>query len=178
VSVALTLSDPDSGESYVRGGAGFEVSGRTVLRATAVTVLAALLATTVALFIGAARQNSVRSALKHRGVAVTATVTACLGVVGGTGIVVNRFDCRAAFEVGGRHYVDRLQGTSMQLQQGQAVAAVVDPRSLSVLYTAASVASARKSSHAYFPAIVSLVVTIALAATLGLWWRKGAAEAA
>jgi hypothetical protein len=174
--VALTLSDPDSDESYVRGGAGFEVSGGTVLRAAAVTVLAALLATAVALFVGAAHGSSVRSTLKHRGVTVTATVTGCLGLVGGTGVVPTSFECHAAVRLNGHRYVDELRGTSSRFEVDQAVPAVIDPEHPSVLYTAASVASTRARWHSYLTAIVLLAVTVALAVPLALWWRKGAAE--
>jgi hypothetical protein len=172
VSVALTLSDEDSDESYVRGGAGFAVSGRTVARWCAAVLLASLLATTAVLFSSAAHESSLRSTLQRRGVPVSATVTSCVGIVGGTGVTATSFQCRAAVVVGGHRYVDSLRGTSAQYDRGQAVPAVVDPRHLSVLFTATSVAGSQSTGHSYVSAIVWLAVTIAFAVALALWWRK------
>lgn len=153
---------PDGVESYIRGGGGVQVDGRRVgawLLASCALLLAAL---TVVFTIIAAHHNSRATSLKKRGVAVEVTVTGCVALASGTGITQAGFVCTGSYVLDGRHYVERIGGSAVQLLPGQKVAAVAVSNEPTVIYTAVSARTMHSTWTVYLTPAGLLVLLIAV----------------
>jgi hypothetical protein len=151
---------------YIRGGGGVAVDGRRLGRLVAGLCLAGLTALSVVLLLDALDQNSRTSRLRAHGSPVDVTVTGCVALASGTGITASGFTCRGTFTLGGQRHNEVIRGSTRLRQPGDTVAAVTllgDPASLS---TAASVRASSPWGSLLTPAILLLVVIVALGAGL------------
>ncbi|MBV8464299.1 MAG: hypothetical protein JO368_13460 [Acidimicrobiales bacterium] len=158
-SSAAQPEDPDRPISTLRG-AGVEVDRRRLGQVAVALVLVALLATSAVLFVAGAHHNAQADELRH-GVPVEATVTSCLGLLGGSGSNAAGYTCNATYQVEGRRYAVTLPQASL-LRVGSRVAVVAaasDP---------ALIAMPGPASHEHSSWQVFIVPTLLLLAALGI----------
>jgi hypothetical protein len=155
-------------DSYIRGGAGFSIDARKVGGLFVVVGLVAVLALAAALANDAAHKNTRDRRLTENGVPVTVTVTSCLGIASGTGITESSFSCRGSFELGAERYNEVIRGSSVLLQSGDMVHAVVDPASPATLSTVEAADNAHASWRAYL-ASIALVIGVVVVSGILMW---------
>lgn len=84
---------------------------RTLLGIGATAVVAA----GVGLGIGAHRHAADSAALRHHGVVVTATVTGCSALLGGSGSNAAGYRCTGVFRLDGRRWTEVLPGNALRV---------------------------------------------------------------
>lgn len=145
-------------DETVLRGASVAVDVRRVGRALAGTGLVALAVLVAFLFWAGVRHNSRISSLRSEGVAVTATVTQCRGLMGGSGSNAAGYECAGSFALGGRRYRATLPDGALHAT-GSRVAVISVPGDPTLLATPAAVASERPSASVFVaPAVLSLVL--------------------
>ncbi|MGH9080289.1 MAG: hypothetical protein ACRDYE_09505 [Acidimicrobiales bacterium] len=85
-------------------GAGVDVDGPRVAWVVVGICLVALVASIVLLVMAGIEKNAQISRFHQGGVVVEATVSGCIGLMGGSGSNLVGYDCRAAFTIDGHHY--------------------------------------------------------------------------
>ena len=137
-----------------------------------VIVVVGLLAIAVGLAVAARQSNARADRLRHHGVTVVATVTTCLGELGGSGSNAAGYTCRGRFRLDGTVYDEVLPGSDQRVPGAQ-LDLVSDPGHPHDLATAAQVASLEPGPGAYgLP--VGLAVGGLLLAGGGAWrYRSG-----
>lgn len=159
-------------------GASVATDARRVGRVLTAVLLASLAVSALALFWAGARHNDRILRLRQDGVPVTATVTGCLGLMGGSGSNLVGYACRGTFSLAGHTYSEALPGDSLR-PPGTRIALVSVPGSPGLLATPAEAAAGRTSSTVF-------VAPVALAGALGLAgaslvlrrrWRPGGRSA-
>lgn len=148
---------------YIRGAGARDISGRRVAKIAAGCVIAVLAVLVIALALQAISEHSRAEGLRRHGIAVTVTVTSCLGLASGTGITVNGYDCRGAFTVSGRRYESAISGNSLLLTPGQQLPAVADPRHPDTLSTVAAARSERSLWQGLLPAAITFLCLVIVA---------------
>ena len=142
-------------------GASVAVDVRRVGRALAGTGLVALAVLVAALFWAGVRHNSRMNSLRKDGVAVTATVSQCRGLMGGSGSNAAGYECTGTFSLGGRRYQATLPDGLLHAA-GSRVAVVTVPGNPTLLATPDAVASERPSAAVCVAPAVLLAVLLAL----------------
>lgn len=148
---------------------------RAALGVTVVAFVAVLTAATI-LFVAGAQKNAQINDLRQHGVRVSVTVTACRGLLGGSGSNAAGEACRGSYVVGGRRFDEALPG-SVQRTPGARVSGVVAADDPSLLTTPTILESEHPSWRAYLTPIVLLVADLALGAVV-LGFRRRSARAA
>jgi hypothetical protein len=169
--VGSTPSEPGGAPTgYIRGAAGVGAEPRSVAAVVVGFTIAVLAILAIALTVQAAHENSRHDVLHDAGVPVSASVTRCVGLAGGTGITSEGFTCYASFSLGGVRRTDQIRGSTAFYRPGDVLAAVVDPHHTGVLATRSSVATDPSPWHAYIAAgIVLALLAIVVAASS---WRS------
>jgi hypothetical protein len=152
-------------------GAPVDVDVRRAARVIVATLLAALAALVVTLFIADAHTNAEITSLQHHGVSVDVTVTGCNALLGGSGSNAAGYRCRGSYEVGGHHYVETLPNDSPYAigAKVKVIAAQNDP---GLIATVQQVRSERASWSAFVVPTVLLIVLIAALLAIILRRRK------
>jgi hypothetical protein len=161
--------------SHLRGAAVTVDPRRAarVLAGAGVVVLAGL----VAAFYWAGADHNARIHRLHRhGVPVTATVTGCLGLLGGSGSNPAGYTCRGTFVLDGRRYVEGLPGNTLR-GPGTRLRLVTVPGDPAVLDTPATVAREHPSAAVYILPSCLLAVLVAAVTTLAVARRRRVAGA-
>ena len=153
-------------------GAPVAVDARRIARVAAVLALAALLGTSVALFVAGERKNAQVADLRAHGVAVVVTVTSCRGLLGGSGSNPVGYTCSGSYVVGGATYRQTLP-TSTLYATGARVTLVAARDDPALLSTRALVDAQRVSWRVYLLPSVLLVAFLG-AVGLGAWRRRAA----
>jgi len=104
-------------------GATVDADGRRVAKVLASCGLAGMLAVAGALAAAGAGKNAQLERLRADGVRVVVTITACTGLMGGSGSNPVGSSCRGVYRLAGRRYVEPLPGTARGFP-GQRLAAV------------------------------------------------------
>ena len=164
----MTVGEPASDTAYVRG-AGVTTDARHALRLALAFSCAGLAVLLVFLVVGAVREGNREDRLRDHGVAVSLTVTGCLGLASGTGATEYAYDCRGSFVLNGHPYDELLHGSNTQLPVGTVVAAVADPRDPSNVTTAATV----RASHARRGRWIASSITLLALVLLGVPLVRG-----
>jgi hypothetical protein len=131
------LRAADATTSYIRGAGGDPATGYALGRRLGLIGMVAIALLAAAIVVGFERQHARDGVLAQARVPVHAIVTGCRGLASGTGITVTGYRCTAGFELDGRDYVDRVDGTQRLLPTGAVVAARTDPSHPSVLVVGA-----------------------------------------
>jgi hypothetical protein len=144
-------------------GAGVEADSRRVGRLVVGAGLVALTVLAIVLLAAGVQKNAQISSLRGRGVVVDATVSGCLGLMGGSGSNAAGYDCRGSFALDGRRYNEALPGSSLHAP-GATLRIVTVPGDPSLVATIRDVATERPSSRVFvLPAILfgalGLIVT-------------------
>ncbi|MBO0731057.1 MAG: hypothetical protein J2P57_17505 [Acidimicrobiaceae bacterium] len=163
-----------SDATHLRGVRVARADTGRVVRVLVVLALVGLAILTVILTVSAANQNSRLDQLRNHGVAVTATVTGCLGVGSGVGMGIEYWQCRASYTLEGQQYEAVLGGSRSHLRDGQLVAAVAVPGKPGLLSTVSAVHRNDSALTPYITPIVLGVVTIAGTFGALLWVRRRA----
>jgi hypothetical protein len=130
------------------------VDVRRLGRGLAGAGLAALAVLVAALFWAGSRHNSRIDRLRQDGVAVTATVSQCRGLMGGSGSNVAGYECTGTFTLDGRHIRATLPDGALHAR-GSTVALVTVPGDPTLLATPAAARSGRSSGAVYvLPAVL------------------------
>lgn len=153
-------------DTAVLRGASVAVDARRVGRMLAGTGLAALAVLVAALFWAGARHNSRIDRLRADGVPVTATVSQCRGLMGGTGSNLAGYECTGTFSLDGRRFQATLPDGSLHAR-GSTVRLISVPADPTLLATPAAVRSERASGGVYVLPALLLLVLVALSAVAG-----------
>lgn len=125
-----------------------------------ILVLCTLLVLTAVFTVAGIRKNQQIQELRTEAVAIDATVTSCVGLLGGSGSNFVGYSCTGAYTVGGRRYSQLLPGTA-PLARGSIVHAVVVPSDPALISTAAVVSSEHTSWTVFIlPAVLFIVVLL------------------
>ncbi len=119
--------------------------------------LVALVATIVAFAIAGAEKNDQTNQLRQHGVIVEATVSGCIGLMGGSGSNLAGYACRASFTLDGHRYDEPLAGNPTPVT-GSKFRAVTVPGDPALLATVAAVAGQQASWRVFVIPGVLLVV--------------------
>lgn len=160
--------------THLRGVRVAEADTRRVVRVLVTLALVGLAVLTIILTVSATHQNSRLDQLRNHGVAVTATVTGCLGVGSGVGMGIEYWQCRASYTLEGQQYQAVLGGSRSHLKNGQLVPAVAVPGKPGLLSTVTAVHRNDSTLTPYITPIVLGIVTIAGAFGAVLWVRRKA----
>jgi len=151
----------------LRGATVGSIDGRRVARAVAALCMVALAVAAVMLTVAGADKNAQITRLRDHGTTVVATVTGCLGLLGGSGSNPAGYECRGAYEVGGRRYVADIPGTVLR-RPGSRLRAVIDPDDPALVSTPAMLAAEQASWRVYVVPGVLAVTVLSLGVT-ALW---------
>ncbi|HEV3281302.1 MAG TPA: hypothetical protein VG032_06825 [Acidimicrobiales bacterium] len=176
-----TTTAPDGGDAAATGGgsdgpvmtlrgAGVDVDVRRVAWVVVGACLLALAVTSVVLFVAGARRNAQIDQFHRHGVVVDATVSGCIGLMGGSGSNLAGYDCRATFTLDGHRYNEDLVGTTTP-SIGAKVRAVTVPGDPALLATVATV-SGEQASWRVFILPTALVLALGLAIVAALLVRR------
>ncbi|MDE3031334.1 MAG: hypothetical protein KGI65_06920 [Acidobacteriota bacterium] len=149
----------------LRGADAIGVEGHwwTVVGALGLVVIAAVLTLSV---VSAANDNGRISRMKEHGVAVTATVTSCVGNLGGSGSNGAGYTCRGHYVVEHTSFDEVIGAMTTFAAPGSHVAVTADPARLSTIELTSAVVASRTSARRYVvPGALGvglLVVTLAL----------------
>jgi hypothetical protein len=149
-------------------GAGVEADFRRVGRIALALGLVALAVVAVGLFVTGARKNAQITELRDHGMAVEVTVSACQGLLGGSGSNPAGYACRGTYVVGGRRYDEAIPGTTLYAP-GTVFRAVTVRSDPELLSTVGAVAHDRASWRVY---VVPTVLAVVLAGLLLALWRR------
>ncbi len=162
----------------LRGADAIGVGGHwwTVVGAMGLVIIAAVLTVSV---VSAANDNNRISRMKEHGVAVTATVTSCVGNLGGSGSNGAGYTCRGRYVIADATYDEVIGAMTTFAAPGAHVAVTADPARLSTIELTSAVAAARTSARRYaIPGALGVgLLAVALVFVRG-FRRRGARRAA
>jgi hypothetical protein len=168
-------SDPTGPLTTLRG-AGVDVDVRRVLPFVVGACLVALATAVVTLTVAGLQKNDQINRLHRHGVVVDATVSGCIGLMGGSGSNLVGYDCRASFTLDGHHYDEPFAGNATPAP-GSRFRAVTVPGDPALLATVTAVAGERASWRVFVLPAVLFVVLLLVIVTL-LWLRARRRRAA
>jgi hypothetical protein len=147
-------------------GASVDVDSRRVGQILLAVFVAALTVLVVVLFVADVHRNSQISSLKEHGVAVNATVTNCIGELGGSGSTIARYDCNGTFELDGKHYRVRIPGSNLR-PAGATVPLIAAENDPGLIATSQQVRSEHASWSAFiFPIVLLFVLVVIVVAII------------
>jgi MYXO-CTERM domain-containing protein len=156
-------------ESTTLRGASVAVDTRLVGRVAVALCVAGLVVSGVLLLVAGAHKNDQIDALHANGVPTTATVSACIGQLGGSGSNNAGVSCDGTYRLGGHQYHSTLPVSTM-VAPGTHLRLVVDRDDPLLVSTPSMVASEHSSSGVF---VVPVVLLAAAAAIVGLvLWRR------
>jgi hypothetical protein len=123
------------------------------------------------LFVAGAHQNAQITALKNDGVQVVETVTACQGLLGGSGSNAAGYSCRGTLSVGGHVYRDPVPGTSLYAP-GTKLVIVVDLADPGLVSSVGDLKKEHASADVFILPSILLVLLLALGALIGVRFRS------
>lgn len=136
-----------------------EVNTQRVLQTVFALIIATLAVLTVALFLSGVHRNSDISSLQEHGVAVTVTVTTCLGELGGSGSTLADYRCEGTFVLNGQRHHDTIPGHIFRAT-GSTARFVTASNSPDLLATSSQVTNERTSSSVFVLPSIFLVALI------------------
>jgi hypothetical protein len=153
-------------------GAEVQVDGRRVATAAVVLVLVTLAVLVVAFTLAGLHKNAQIDQLHNDGVAVSVRVTACQGLLGGSGSNLVGYSCRGAFTLDGRRYTELLPGMS-GYRLGSTVPSVAVPGDPALVTPVDMLATEHTGDGVFLLPAVLLGVLVLLVLVTVLRWRAG-----
>ena len=142
-------------------GASVDVDIRRTGQVIGWICCAALIVTGLVLLVAGLNTNDQINRLRSQGVPVSVTVTACIGLIGGTGGQGAGYSCTGTYRVDGTQYRQTIPGTAAFHQVGSTIAGVVVPADPKLLSTPDQVASQHASWRvAIIPGVLILVAVV------------------
>jgi hypothetical protein len=168
---------PPDGSVMTLRGAGVDVNVRRVIPYVIGACLVALTVAIVAFTVAGIQKNDQANSLRHHGVVVEATVSGCIGLMGGSGSNLAGYACRASFTLDGHRYDESLAGNPTPVT-GSKFRAVTVPGDPALLATVAAVAGEQASWRVFIvPAILLIVLALTIVALLSFRARRRTARA-
>jgi hypothetical protein len=152
-------------------GAGVNYDARRVGQVVVGLCLLTLAVLVVIFSIAGAHRNSQISRLQHDGVPVDATVTKCLGLLGGSGSNPAGYTCSAAFAVHGSRYTEVLPGSGLRTI-GSTVRVMVVPDDPALLSPVSTVRAEHTSLTVFLLPAILFVVLLLLVGLIVLARRR------
>jgi hypothetical protein len=152
------------------GGSFWYVAGAILLAVFAVAIVVS--------FISATNDNARIDRLKNHGVAVTVTVTSCVGNIGGSGSNAAGYTCSGSYSVHGVRYQEVIGSKTTLSTAGTTVRAVADPSRPSTVELASSVAMSSSSFSDYVVPILLAILFLLLGLALLRRYRSLSRRAA
>jgi hypothetical protein len=143
-------------------GAQVDVDMRRAGRVVVLGCLVALVAAAAILIVAGIHSNSQITALRQHGVPVSATVTGCTGLMGGTGAQSAGYSCTATYTLDGTQHRQAVPGLAFHAR-GDTLAGVAVPGDPKLFSTPAHIAA----QHASWRVFVVPGVLLAVAFVVG-----------
>jgi uncharacterized membrane protein len=121
-------------------------------------------------FVGV-HKNQQDDRLHNDGVPVTFTVSACTGLVGGSGSNPVGYVCHGSYSLDGHTYREQLPGNDYH-RNASTVPAIAVPGDPALVSPAAMVATEHSSSGVYVVPVILFVILVVLVAWVLLRWRR------
>ena len=125
----------------------------------------ALATTGLVLLVAGVQKNAQITRLHQQGVAVEATVTRCIGLMGGSGSNAAGYECTATFTLNRHRYNDAIPGNTL-FAPGTSLRAVVVPGDPALLSTPRALATEHSSWRVF---ILPAALLVLLVLFLGAW---------
>jgi hypothetical protein len=151
-------------------GASVDVDVRRAGHVVLAVCLAAVLVTAVILLVAGIDKNDQITSLRQDGVPVAVRVTACTGLLGGSGSNAAGYACSGTYTVAGRHYEEPIPGRGL-LATGSVVRGITVPADPNLLSTPTAVAGERTSWRVFIVPVI-LFGVVALVAVVLLVRRR------
>jgi hypothetical protein len=132
--------------------------------------MATLLTLAVVFFVVGIHKNDQITSLEHHGVAVSDTVTGCVGLLGGSGSNSAGYRCWGTFTVDGQRYTKDIPGTVLR-PIGSRVPVVADSADPGLITTASELSSEHASAGVFIVPTALLAVFLILAGVLTVRFR-------
>jgi hypothetical protein len=153
-------TEPADRIATLRGAGVGTVDTRRVARVAIGIVLATLLVLVVVFAVAGLHRNEQADRLHQEGVPVTFTITACTGLLGGSGTNVAGYTCRGIYSLDGHRYSEQLPGNDFH-RPGSTVRGIAVPGDPALVSPAAMVKTEHSSSGVFvLPAILLLVLVL------------------
>lgn len=144
-------------------GAGVQVDGRRVAHVAGGVGLVAMAVIVIVLFAVGIQKNAQITRLRQQGVVVRLTVSACLGMMGGSGSNLVGYQCRGEFTVDGHHYDEAVPGNALY-PPGATLTVVTVPGDPTLVSTPHAVATEHPSWSVFtLPTVLLILFTIVVA---------------
>lgn len=130
-----------------------------------------LLVLIVSLFVAGANRNSRINDLRQHGVPIQATVTGCLGLLGGSGSNAAGYTCTGTFVVDGHRYTEGIPGNTLYAK-GSHVSLITVAGNPGLVATPTSVATDRASWRVFILPTALSVGLLAAGGLLGIRRRR------
>jgi hypothetical protein len=156
----LTVIVDSSTPPALRGPDARHISDRFWL-VTAAVLLGVFAVIIAVSFISAFNDNARVDRMKNHGIAVTVTVTSCVGNIGGSGSNAAGYTCRGSYRVNGVRYVEVIGSKSTPSSAGTKVLGVVDPSRRSTVELTSAVRASSSSLSVYLvPSLLAVFFVI------------------
>lgn len=163
--LATASHGPDDPVTALRG-AGVDVNVRRLVPYLVGVLLVALVVSIVGFAVAGAQKNDQVNQLRQHGVIVEATVSGCIGLMGGSGSNLAGYSCRASFTLAGHRYDEPLAGSPTPVR-GSTFRAVTVPGDPALLATVAAVGAEQSSWRVYIlPGVLLIVLVLILVVML------------
>jgi hypothetical protein len=156
-------------------GAGVDANVRRVTWVVLGICFIGLASSVIVLFVAGAHRNAQIARLHQQGVPVTATVTGCIGLLGGSGSNIAGYQCRGWFELEGRHYSESIPGSTFY-RPGSTLRAITVPGDPALLAKPATLASEHPSRSVFVLPTVLLGILVLSAGALFLRRRLSSTD--
>jgi hypothetical protein len=139
-------------------GAGVDVDVRRVGGLLGRLCLAGVAVSAVIFFWSGAEKNSQITRLQHQGIPVEATVTGCLGLLGGSGSNPVGYQCRGNITLDGRNHDEVIPGDSLY-RPGTTLQLITVEGDPALLATPGSLANEHASMSVFIVPTILLLIT-------------------
>ena len=146
-------------------GATVDVDMHRAGRVVAGLCVLALATTGLVLLAAGVQKNAQITRLHQQGVAVEATVTRCIGLMGGSGSDAAGYECTATFTLNRRRYNDAIPGNTL-FAPGTSLRAIVVPGDPALLSTPRALATEHSSWRVF---ILPAALLVLLVLFIGAW---------
>jgi hypothetical protein len=158
------------GQIMTLRGAGVEVTSRQVRRVLSGLCLITLAVLVIVFTVVGADKNGQINRLRHQGVAIEITVSACRGLLGGSGSNEAGFACQGTFALGSHRYRGSIPGDTLY-PPGSRIRGVSVPGDPSLFTTPRLLAAEHASWRVFILPAVLLAILVLLGAVLVLRGR-------
>lgn len=141
------------------------MDSRLIGRVVVGLALGTIAAVAIVLLVAGFQKNAQINSLRTHGVPVEATVTGCVGLIGGSGSNPAGYNCTASYTVGGHHYSEGLPGDAL-VPPGSTVHGVTVPGDPALFSTPQAVAAERASWRVLYAPAILLAVLLLLVGVL------------